>query len=1384
MMMEISKLLKKNILKELSGKNTAAKQLMEIEETTWIPMENGQPYLGDLYIKKIEHPEMNFPQGTDGIYLTITAAIADLNLRGVSGPVRFLLTDTDYSTGETFPLTIYIVNENLPTATNTVTIKPNTGVVSTITCASAINVFGIYDSYVIIDGSNTNGGSTRDLTIVNTYLASTFNIGVVLWNGSGKVATNVTVKNCIVESDPTETSSYGLFLNYSGGGFDNTSFINNKIQNAKIGIQFVGYPSPGMITNNGLISGNIIGDNVKPIKIGGISCSYLDNVMIEGNEILGEAAGNTNTSQYGINLGASTTNAKVQKNSIHDFYYTGTSGYGCFGIRYNSDATTVTEISNNLIYEIKGDGDATSLTYTPAGIYIITGGNVNVYYNSIYMSGDVLGQGTSYNGRSACLSIAAGITLLDIRDNIFQNSMGSFPGSTRTNTTYGVYCSSANTAFTDINYDDYFVNGVSPSVGYLGGDQANLAAWQTATGKDLNSISADPLYQSTMDLRPSMGSPVISAGTPIAGITTDYLGVTRSATNPSMGAYEEGVIIPIAAGTYTVGLSAFVQATGIRIYFEERTRTVTKDLLGSDADIDLLAPEDEKNSSGNQKEIDDSHRYVTVTEKYLEMMENGKPFDYSFFKSEQSMGVYPTITSAINDLILRGIAGPVTFLLVDADYPTETYPLMIPDIVGSSNVNTITFKPGPGVQANIPGSITQATSTFQLGGADYVIIDGSNTIGGTTQDLHITCPLSFPAFHFYGGSSHNMVMNTIFDSKNTSTGSGTFLFGSAASGDSNYVENCKITKSDTSAVKHGVGVYFFSSNTSTFNKIVGCEVLNFNNYGFRPQGAPSTNNLIKGNYIHQTIPSNTSVYGIYISRQPGLVVEENYIENLQSTATSPTIIGVYYLGSSGNPVDIYVRNNVVSISAGVNQTVGTIRGIDYFAFAANSAEIYFNTIYIGGTGVTAGTTTGLSKRDATTLLKMYDNAVYNTRSNGTGTGKHYAVYFSNTTAPFEMNNNDYFADGTGGVFGYFGTADVTSLTDWQILTLQDANSISSNPIFVSDLDYRPQSVSPLLSAGVSIPGITTDILGDLRGTPPTIGAYENGVFVAIAAPSNLVAFPDTLTVDLSWQDNSNNEFGFVIERKLGDSLSVNPFVPIDTVGVDVINYMDTGLNANTTYTYRVYGYNSGGNSGYSNLVTVTTFIPVELSSFTAQVADRKVVVNWTTATELNNRGFNIERKMQSEWETVGFVDGKGTTTEESFYTFNDKFTYESFVGTITYRLKQLDFDGTFAYSNEIEINVDFTPKEYTLYQNYPNPFNPSTTIKYSLPFESNVRIAVYNILGELLDVLIDETKEVGFHNFNWNASNLASGIYIYTIDAKSLQGDKRYNAVKKMILMK
>jgi len=201
------------------------------------------------------------------------------------------------------------------------------------------------------------------------------------------------------------------------------------------------------------------------------------------------------------------------------------------------------------------------------------------------------------------------------------------------------------------------------------------------------------------------------------------------------------------------------------------------------------------------------------------------------------------------------------------------------------------------------------------------------------------------------------------------------------------------------------------------------------------------------------------------------------------------------------------------------------------------------------------------------------------------------------------------------------------------------------------------------------------------------------------------------------------------------------------------------------------------------------WLPVELTSFTASVLqnEKAVQLNWTTATETNNSGFEIERLQDSKierlknWETIGFVPGFGTTTEPKSYSFIDE---NVTTGIYKYRLKQIDFDGSFEYSNELEVAVDFTPQEFVLYQNYPNPFNPSTTIKYSLPVESNVRINIYNSLGEVIEELVSEMQNYGTYEIIWNAQNYSSGIYYYSFEVNSADGSQSHREMKKIVFLK
>jgi len=197
-----------------------------------------------------------------------------------------------------------------------------------------------------------------------------------------------------------------------------------------------------------------------------------------------------------------------------------------------------------------------------------------------------------------------------------------------------------------------------------------------------------------------------------------------------------------------------------------------------------------------------------------------------------------------------------------------------------------------------------------------------------------------------------------------------------------------------------------------------------------------------------------------------------------------------------------------------------------------------------------------------------------------------------------------------------------------------------------------------------------------------------------------------------------------------------------------------------------------------------TLIPVELTSFTANAGNENIVLSWQTASETNNRGFEIQKaagtvdQRISEFKTIGFIEGKGTTTDLSKYHFTDKSPIQ---GNSIYRLKQIDFNGTFRIYGPVGINFNEVT-DYTLAQNYPNPFNPSTLIKYSIPAAGNVEIKVYNLLGAEIATLVNEYKEAGKYSVEFSADNLktniGSGVYFYTIRSGS------FVQTKKMIVLK
>jgi hypothetical protein len=272
------------------------------------------------------------------------------------------------------------------------------------------------------------------------------------------------------------------------------------------------------------------------------------------------------------------------------------------------------------------------------------------------------------------------------------------------------------------------------------------------------------------------------------------------------------------------------------------------------------------------------------------------------------------------------------------------------------------------------------------------------------------------------------------------------------------------------------------------------------------------------------------------------------------------------------------------------------------------------------------------------------------------------------------------------------------------------------------------------------------------------------------APSDLVAeiniFP--LSVELSWVDNSNNEDGFIIER---ETQVAENFEVVDTVSQNVMNYLDTSITS-ATYVYRAKAFNAAGESEYSD--TAQVFVPVELISFTANVVEEGVLLEWTTVSETNNMGFDIQKKNNLSWSSLGFIDGQGSSTTIQYYQYLDNRPQAAKVNS--YRLKQIDYDGSFEYSKTV--SVIMPSKTFLLEQNYPNPFNPSTKIRYELPDDGQVTIKLFDIFGQEVATLLNEFKRANIYELEFSASDLASGVYIYKMQV----GD--HSESKKMVLLK
>jgi len=266
------------------------------------------------------------------------------------------------------------------------------------------------------------------------------------------------------------------------------------------------------------------------------------------------------------------------------------------------------------------------------------------------------------------------------------------------------------------------------------------------------------------------------------------------------------------------------------------------------------------------------------------------------------------------------------------------------------------------------------------------------------------------------------------------------------------------------------------------------------------------------------------------------------------------------------------------------------------------------------------------------------------------------------------------------------------------------------------------------------------------------------------------------------KDNSNSVKGFDIQT------SYSSIVRLHFIILDVSKFLTITVKSLTNQTGLFNYLHNNPNTFDINDITlsepinlVDTPLPVEILNFTNRISGYNVKLNWTTSTETNNKGFQIERMNVAEgiWKVIGFVEGAGNSGVEKTYEFNDM---KLNTGRYKYRMKQIDFNGNYNYLNlngEIVITL---PKKFNLSQNYPNPFNPATKMDYELPVDCKVRLVIYDVLGREIKTIVNDYQSAGLHSIDFDAKQLASGFYYYSLKTNSNGNES--TITKKMMLVK
>ncbi len=989
--------------------------------------------------------------GTTPDFANFTEAATVLNYGGVYAPVDIQVRDGVYS--EKIELFEIPGADTL----NQVTIESENDDPALVTLSSTTNSSTNY----IIRLNGTDWLTVNGMTI-QTLTNSTYARVILVENGANH---NTFSNNHIISTSTTSTSTNRAVVYISPIGVNKyNGLVNNTISNGSIGLYLDGNYNNAVYTRGNYLTGNQFENQY---YAGAFIQDYLSDVLVADNII---TSNTSYTSYYGLYMDDLEENIYVLRNQI-----LGVPGYGIFFRDVYSEQNSQSYVVNNFI-QLNG-------TSTSYGIYSYQGSYQNIYHNTVSL--------TNTNADSRAFYQIYGSNK-KIKNNIFSNTGGGY--AYYSGSTYGII---------ESDYNNLYATGTY--AGYWSGQQATLADWQTASSFDANSITLDPLFAAETDLHVS-NVLMDKQGTPIPEVIDDIDGDTRDPQFPDMGA-DEFSTSNNDAGIYSI------DSPNIPFAADNQPIYVTVINNGLDtlenADIDwqvndeaqpplswtgMLLPGQQADSVllGNYIFERDTLYGITAwtsnpngvvdTETYNDTLQLNDL--YAALSGVYTIGGtlpdYQNFTEAVIALERGGVVGEVTF-----DVRTGTYneQLLITEIIGADAQNTITFQAETGDSTQVVLTFDGPTNTN-----NYVVqLDGADWIGFNQMTLQSNGSTSYERIiSLINGADNNVFSNTVFTGRDVNTTSTSYAMvystGTTPNNNNTFINN--------HFTRGSYAIYYVNGNSTTPHTILISENTFEHQYYRAIYQRYTYNSEVSNNTITtDELYSSYDAIRLY-NALGGNLVTQNTITDL------PRGNGIVMYSSNGTLAEPnLISNNFIQTGTGNY----SIRGI-------YNESSYFTNIYHNSVHVTSSSTS------ATALYIAYGNNTNIQNNILANTGGGYAIYNNTSNNISTSDYNNLFTTGTN--IAAWNNSVLTDLSAWQTTSGMDANSLSTDPLFVSTTDLHIAEID-LDGAGTPLTEVTIDIDDEARDpATPDIGADEFNPATAndigieeVVTPSAQIPFP-------------------------------------------------------------------------------------------------------------------------------------------------------------------------------------------------------------------------------------------------------------------------------------